>query len=102
MVQRVPGWTQRLPSALGGCLAFAIRSMCCLCRLGQSGSGWGQIAPPDRPALPIDDFGDGARAVFKVLAPLIALSEQVTDDEPGVFLWEEPEPESGDARSTVI
>ena len=38
--------------------------------------GW--IVPADSPALPIDDFGDGARAAFKVLAPLIALSELVT------------------------
>ena len=51
----------------------------------------GQIAFADRPALPIDDFGDGARAVFKVLAPLIALAELVTEEEPGIFLWEEPE-----------
>lgn len=92
MVQRVPGWTHKIAERMGRVLGIRDPFNVLFMPAGPERQ-WmqGQIAPPDRPALPIDDFGDGARAVFKVLAPLIALSEQVTDDEPGVFLWEEPE-----------
>lgn len=92
MVQRVPGWTHKIAERIGRVLGIRDPFNVLFMPAGPERQ-WmqGQIAPPDRPALPIDDFGDGARAVFKVLAPLIALSEQVTDDEPGVFLWEEPE-----------
>jgi hypothetical protein len=92
MLQRVPGWTQKIAERIGRVLGIAAPFNVLFMPVGPERQ-WmqGQIAPPDRPALAIDDFGDGARAVFKVLAPLIALSEQVTDDEPGVFLWEEPE-----------
>jgi hypothetical protein len=51
--------------------------------------GW--IAPQDQIALTIDSYGDGARTAFKVLTPLIALSKLVSEDNPGVFFWEEPE-----------
>ena len=92
MVQRVPGWTHKLAERMGRVLGLSEPFSVLFMPAGAERQ-WmqGQIAPPDRPALPIDDFGDGARAVFKVLAPLIALAEGVTDDEPGVFLWEEPE-----------
>ena len=39
----------------------------------------------------IDQFGDGARHAFKVLATLIALCETVDESRPGLFLWEDPE-----------
>lgn len=92
MLQRVPGWTHKLAERMGRVLGLSEPFSVLFMPAGAERQ-WmqGQIAPPDRPALPIDDFGDGARAVFKVLAPLIALAEGVTDDEPGVFLWEEPE-----------
>ncbi|MGH9833623.1 MAG: AAA family ATPase, partial [Blastocatellia bacterium] len=51
--------------------------------------GW--IAPSDQIALTIDSYGDGARSAFKVLTPLLALTELARGDEPGVFIWEEPE-----------
>ncbi len=41
--------------------------------------------------LSIDQFGDGARHAFKVLATLVALCEVVDDEHPGLFLWEDPE-----------
>ena len=56
------------------------------------GNKWtGFIEFPDREPIPIDHFGDGARHAFKVLATLIALREQVSEDKPGLFLWEDPE-----------
>ena len=56
------------------------------------GNKWtGYIEFPDREPIPIDHFGDGARHAFKVLATLIALREQVSEDTPGLFLWEDPE-----------
>lgn len=42
--------------------------------------------------MTIDAYGDGARSTFKVLAPLIALSELVKmSNTSGIFIWEEPE-----------
>lgn len=92
MLRLVPGWTQKIAERLGRVLGLTEPFNVLFMPTGPERQ-WmqGQIAPPDRPALPIDDFGDGARAVFKVLAPLVALSEQVSEEAPGVFLWEEPE-----------
>ena len=44
-----------------------------------------------KPRIGIDHFGDGARHAFKVLASLIVLREQVSEEKPGLFLWEDPE-----------
>jgi hypothetical protein len=41
--------------------------------------------------IPVDQFGDGMRHSFKVLASLVALAEDVDDEHPGLFLWEDPE-----------
>ena len=57
---------------------------------GQKGRA-GHILFSDRTPLPIDQFGDGARHAFKVLTSLIALAEVVSDEHPGLFLWEDPE-----------
>jgi hypothetical protein len=51
----------------------------------------GYIELPDQAPIEIDQFGDGARHAFKVLASLIALSETVDEKHPGLFLWEDPE-----------
>ena len=51
----------------------------------------GYIELPNREPIEIDQFGDGARHAFKVLASLIALCETVDEDHPGIFLWEDPE-----------
>ena len=51
----------------------------------------GFIEFPDQEPVPIDHFGDGARHAFKVLTSLIALREQVSEERPGLFLWEDPE-----------
>lgn len=51
--------------------------------------GW--IAPEASTAVPIDAWGDGARAAFKLLTPLIALAHLATPTAPGLLLWEEPE-----------
>jgi hypothetical protein len=51
--------------------------------------GW--IAPEDQIAMTIDSYGDGARMVFKLLTPLLALAEVSGKGLPGLFIWEEPE-----------
>ncbi|MBL9044310.1 MAG: ATP-binding protein, partial [Myxococcales bacterium] len=88
----VKGWQQKIAERVGRVLGIAEPFQIMFMPTGPQHE-WmqGRIAPADSPSLSIDDFGDGARAAFKVLAPLIALSELVTDDEPGVFFWEEPE-----------
>lgn len=92
MISVVPGWSQKIAERVGRVLGITEPFNVLFMPTGPN-KEWmqGQIAFADRPALPIDDFGDGARAVFKVLAPLIALAELVTEQEPGIFLWEEPE-----------
>ena len=58
-----------------------------------TGTTWGgYLELPDR-TLPIeiDQFGDGARHAFKVLAALIALVDRAEQHESGLFLWEDPE-----------
>lgn len=92
MISVVPGWSQKIAQRVGRVLGITEPFNVLFMPTGPD-KEWmqGQIAFADRPALPIDDFGDGARAVFKVLAPLIALAELVTAEEPGIFLWEEPE-----------
>jgi predicted ATPase len=41
--------------------------------------------------LGIDQFGDGARHAFKLIAHLVALAATVDESHPGMMLWEEPE-----------
>lgn len=41
--------------------------------------------------VPIDMWGDGARHVLKLLAPLIMLSDDAERGHPGMLLWEDPE-----------
>ena len=67
---------------------------------GQKGEA-GYIRKDGGGRIVIDQFGDGARHAFKVLAGLVALCETVDEEHPGLFLWEDPElfmhPESLDA-----
>ena len=53
----------------------------------------GMIEPADKDKkrIPIDDFGDGARHAFKVLASLMVLADRCKDGKEGMFLWEDPE-----------
>ncbi len=51
----------------------------------------GIIKQAGMPPIPIDDFGDGARHAFKVLAALTVLEERCKDGKEGIFLWEDPE-----------
>jgi len=56
------------------------------------GNKWtGFIEFPDKEPIPVDHFGDGARHAFKILAAVIALREPVSEERPGLFLWEDPE-----------
>lgn len=51
----------------------------------------GYIRLPGKARLRIEQFGNGTRHAFKVLGSLIALTEMVTEEQPGLFLWEYPE-----------
>lgn len=51
----------------------------------------GYIRFPGKTRIGIDHFGDGARHAFKALAALVALIELSTEENPGLFLWEDPE-----------
>lgn len=93
MLGIIPGWTQRIAERFGAVFdidpgTFTVQFVP-VREPAPSIQGW--IATRDRPALPIDTFGDGARAAFKLLTPLVALAESATEDAPGLLLWEEPE-----------
>ena len=51
----------------------------------------GTIETEEHGTLPIDDFGDGARHAFKVLAGLVVLADRCKGGREGLFLWEDPE-----------
>ena len=51
----------------------------------------GAVEIEGRGTIPIDDFGDGARHAFKVLAGLTVLADRCKDGKEGIFLWEDPE-----------
>ncbi len=51
----------------------------------------GAVEIKGKGTIPIDDFGDGARHAFKVLAGLIVLVDRCKDGKEGIFLWEDPE-----------
>ncbi len=57
---------------------------------GQKGEA-GYIRLANKGRIVIDQFGDGARHAFKVLAGLAVLCETVDEEHPGMFLWEDPE-----------
>ncbi|MEA5617954.1 ATP-binding protein [Cronbergia sp. UHCC 0137] len=92
VLNEVPGWTQRIARHFGTIFEiedpFTVQFVPIL---GHPEKLQGWIAREDKPALSIDAFGDGARAAFKLLAPLIVMAEMVTSDAPGLLLWEEPE-----------
>ncbi len=92
MIKTIPGWTQKIAGHFGR--VFDLKGKFNVQFLPSDreqkwAQGW--IAPEDRIALTIDTCGAGARAAFKLLTPLIALSELASDDAPGVFIWEKPE-----------
>lgn len=92
VLNQVPGWTQRIARHFGK--IFEIEDPFTVQFVPVAGSperlqGW--IAWEDKPALSIDAFGDGARAAFKLLVPLVVMAEMATPDAPGLLLWEEPE-----------
>ncbi len=92
MMVTIPGWTQKIGRRFGQIFElnnnFNINFFQPQDALHLT---QGYISPEDKIALTIDDYGDGSRSAFKLLTPLIALAELVTEEEPGVFIWEEPE-----------
>lgn len=91
-IQTVPGWTQKIAKRFGEVFNFKNAFNVQFFPIDQEQQyvqGW--IAPADQVALTIDNYGDGSRNVFKLLTPLLALSESVREDAPGLFLWDEAE-----------
>jgi energy-coupling factor transporter ATP-binding protein EcfA2 len=92
MLATVPGWTQKIARRFGHIFdltqPFTVQF---LPARQEPGAIQSWIAPADSTALPIDAWGDGARAAFKLLTPLIALAHLATPAAPGLLLWEEPE-----------
>jgi len=90
MVMTIPGWTQKIAESFGRVLGihkpFNVQFLPVANIFLQ---GW--IAPADQTAITIDSYGDGARNAFKVLTPLLALVHKVDENNPGTFIWEEPE-----------
>jgi hypothetical protein len=84
------GWRKKIAQSLGR--IFPELKDCSVNILSLKGAYWtGYIEEENRKPLEIDHFGDGTRHAFKVLSTLIALAEQVDEEHPGLFLWEDPE-----------
>ncbi len=92
MLNVVPGWTHKIAKSLERIFQLQQKFNVTFLQLQHDSSRTqGFIAPEDKVALTIDDYGDGARSAFKLLTPLIALAELADQEGTGVFLWEEPE-----------
>ncbi len=92
MINTVPGWTHKIANRFKSVFPSGKNFNVIFQQLNDDRSQTqGIIAPEDNIALTIDDYGDGARSAFKLLTPLIALSELSTAEKPGVLIWEEPE-----------
>jgi len=87
----IPGWADRIARHFGA--IFDVQDPTVLFIPPNAESRWvqGRIGPRDDLAMPVDSYGDGARIAFKVLVPLVSLAELAGQDEPSLFLWEEPE-----------
>jgi AAA domain, putative AbiEii toxin, Type IV TA system len=93
VLNEVPGWTYRITEHFAAIFeldsdSFNVQFVP-VAGSPEKMQGW--IFRRDKPALSIDAFGDGARAAFKLLTPLVVMAELVTPDAPGLLLWEEPE-----------
>lgn len=93
MLKLIPGWSQQLARYFKPILGLEEPLNLHFFPVETGGGQWVQawIAPEDRPAIPIDAFGDGARSAFKLIAPLVAVSHMAGSGSPGLLLWEEPE-----------
>jgi len=93
MLAEIPGWSHRIARHFGSIFGIGEPfSVTFLPPVGQDGrweQGW--ITPQERAAMPVDLYGDGVRAAFKLLTPLVALADLVTEEASGLVLWEEPE-----------
>lgn len=92
MFKSIPGWGQQIGRHFGRIFElntpFTVQFLP-VNTTPQQVQGW--IAPNDKPAVPIDAFGDGSRAAFKFLTYLTAMLAKATPTSPGLLLWEEPE-----------
>lgn len=92
MIKTIPGWSQKIAKHFSQVFGIDEPFNIQFLPTDQEQKwvqGW--IAPEDQIALTIDSYGEGARSAFKVLTPLLALTELAREDAPGVFIWEEPE-----------
>jgi predicted ATPase len=89
--KNLEGWETRIAQALARVFP-GLEGVRVNTKPVDDGTGWtGYLEWPGRKPIEIDQFGDGTRHAFKVLAGLIALCETVDDEHPGLFLWEDPE-----------
>ena len=89
--EKVPEWEEKIAESMSK--VFPELKGCRISiRPGPQGRVWtGYIQEKGKYPVEIAQYGDGARHAFKVLAALIALVEQVEEEHPGLFLWEDPE-----------
>lgn len=90
-IREVPDWREKLTDLFGK--VFEVDNFIVNIEPAFPADGMmqGAIEAKGKSAVPIDDFGDGARHAFKVLASLLVLSARCKDGKEGIFLWEDPE-----------
>lgn len=90
-IRNVPDWRDQLRRAFDSVFHLGNFTVNIEPHLTWKEKMQGVIEPKGKRPIPIDDFGDGARHAFKVLAALIALVDKCQEGREGIFLWEDPE-----------
>lgn len=88
----IPGWEAKIAAQMAKVFPTLENASLDIkeARDGQPGYT-GYVRFPGKTPLPVDQLGDGARHAFKLLTALVTLCERVSEERPGMLLWEEPE-----------
>lgn len=90
--QQIPDWEAKIAAQMAKVFPNLAGAFLDIREAKDNQTGYtGYVRFPGKPPLPVDQLGDGARYAFKLLTALVTLCESVSDQRPGMLLWEEPE-----------
>ena len=87
----IPGWEDDIARSLRTVFPEVEEAEVTIRDTADGKAKTGYIEFPDKVPLEVDQFGDGFRHAFKILACLRALAASASTEDPGILLWEEPE-----------
>ena len=86
-----PDWLPRLADSFGSVFDLKQCVVQFLSAPDDDGLMQAWVTTDGQKPVSIDGYGDGARSAFKLLMALHILIDSVSDKEPGILIWEEPE-----------